>query len=827
MRPPLSPHTEAELRSACAYVVQNFKPSHIVYDEQFASQAKPQLDYAAIKESVQEDVDAAAPARQTSNAHEEPDEIAEKVRQLGSGKFSYKPNIATEDLFKHEGEPRAPAPTIAALRADQLMAPQASVTPTGVKGQTAPHSRSASNPTRLGTLAAPKKELVDRPRTAARTDSMGSTGSTPETDNTDYLWSEKGSTAMTSAAVTPARSSKRTSSQAIGSESSSVPKVETGAADGMRQELKKHKKAQEARRRHEEARDEAEDATIVSETTPTQTTTQAPSPVISKMPARKPVPTSRPSSEQDPRYARTDSTQSVEHLHPSEKLADEGSTAGVRRTGSKRANEAVHDRSRQADRSGRAASRARSLSRGVREYFRPSSRQGRLRSDPAPRAHSRSSSVTRQVKEYFRPSTAVNSRKPSIDVGRSEGRSRSFDSFRSTTSQAAPSIGSSTSKFKSIRPFFHRRRPSEHSMEPSRPGSASSTRDFRGRGASRDTDSASRQPSKPALDLNRELPPLPSLDQWQSSPEQETFSAFVTPATEMPDPIASRPSRRSQQSWKETQTPTQRPTFGERDGILAARMGSPTTTRSHQSKSSVDSRSAPPPSRAAPPPPPPAMAATMTSLDDLEYGHLVPTTSIDPVSLNADVRKEQRRSRGFRTPRSPDSDDHPAYGTTSPAATNAKVGLTSRAQLVHYSRAAGDAVKTTVGVRKVSQPATYTPTTASQPTTHSRTPSDRAATSPLTHNTDHTASLRTPEPRYRNAVEISSPHRQQQPQQHYQQQATLTSREKERERPMKSKWWQRKEKNLQSGWMDQVLKSGSSSGMIMTDEAAGAPIVRY
>ncbi|KAI7575949.1 hypothetical protein KC343_g22431, partial [Hortaea werneckii] len=134
-----------------------------------------------------------------------------------------------------------------------------------------------------------------RPRTGARTESTETTGSTPQTDTTDYPWSdEKSSTGMTSAAVTPARGSKRTSSQALqaGSESGSAPKLEPMTDDWMRQELEKLKKAQDEKQQQQQQHQEKTASEPKASGDETDTTpkiiTQVPTPSIAKVPPRKP-----------------------------------------------------------------------------------------------------------------------------------------------------------------------------------------------------------------------------------------------------------------------------------------------------------------------------------------------------------------------------------------------------------------------------------------------------------------------------------------------------------------------------------------------------------
>jgi len=101
------------------------------------------------------------------------------------------------------------------------------------------------------------------------------------------------------------------------------------------------------------------------------------------------------------------------------------------------------------------------------------------------RPPSRSRSIRSEIREYIRPSLS---------------RSASRDSMRSNKSDAHQERSSSTHGWRS---WTLQRKTSLSSFIDSRPGSA------RGRSETRSGD-----PPKPELNLNRELPPLPSLDKW-------------------------------------------------------------------------------------------------------------------------------------------------------------------------------------------------------------------------------------------------------------------------------------------------------------------------
>ncbi|OTA33603.1 hypothetical protein BTJ68_08233 [Hortaea werneckii EXF-2000] len=177
--PPLSPIVEAELRASCAYVLQNFRPSHVVYNEHTAPAApqKAQLDYATIKESVPKDMQrpthrpiSKISARSNEKPPSEPE--AGESEAMSPGRFPITGSFTAEQLMGRAPS-KAPPPTT--------------------------RQRSDSHVHTLSSQA--KAEPTERPRTAARTESTETTGSTPQTDTTDYPWSdEKSSTGMTSAA---------------------------------------------------------------------------------------------------------------------------------------------------------------------------------------------------------------------------------------------------------------------------------------------------------------------------------------------------------------------------------------------------------------------------------------------------------------------------------------------------------------------------------------------------------------------------------------------------------------------------------------------------
>ncbi|KAH9827712.1 hypothetical protein Tdes44962_MAKER00438 [Teratosphaeria destructans] len=653
VRPPLSPIVEAELRSACAYVLQNFKPSHVIYKEQHGdSQQKQQLDYAAIKESAHKDMDGSAllaKVETSSNASAAVEDGSVRSDSVSSDKYKYKPEVPTQELFKKDDAARGTTHRKAQSRAEQLMAPAPSrATGPSTRIRSVSHSRSASNHAQTA-FATVRKESSERPAVEARTDSMETSGSTPQTDSTDYPWSEKASTAMTSAVVTPARGSKRTSSQALHSscEASSIPRIEPTNGDWMRHELAKHKRAMEERIRQDRER---EALSTGEDGTPTQTSTQATSmtPAMTQLPRRKPVPQRtqsktepeevRPGSRQDSRMSIDRTPNAVFHVREHSAAITQEDDYPERNGNVTK----VPDRP-----ASRLGERARSITRQVRQYVRPDSAQDGLRPAHSLRRSAsrasisgRAASVTRLVKDYIRPDMTTCSRKPSVDLERGWSRAQSMDTSRPNLSDEDLSAQPSN-KWQTWR-SFHRKGASRSSEDGDRPGTACSMGDTRGRTTSRDPGAPSTK-TKPHIDLNRKLPPLPSLDQWQDA------SATQSPAVR----AASPQMERSQRAWtpalhtrQESKQMSVDSESGEVDQILATRMGSP---RSHKHLQPVDVR-VPPQPTAPPPAIPVVVSATMRGPADLSYDQYAPAVSEKSISQSSDLKKARRRSKSVDLP---------------------------------------------------------------------------------------------------------------------------------------------------------------------------------
>ncbi|KAK3066751.1 hypothetical protein LTR53_016762, partial [Teratosphaeriaceae sp. CCFEE 6253] len=875
VRPPLSPLAEAELRAACAYVLQNFKPSHIVYDEQHggASNQKAQLDYAAIKGSVHRETEQSPPppVHQMSRSRTQ-EAVAtiiegEDAEVITSDKFKYKPNATVEDLFKGEPDARTQRRKSAIMRAELLMAQPAKTIVAVARDRSDSHLRSVSSPV-PASLVPPKHGLAERPRTVPRTDSLETTGSTPQTDNTDYPWSEKASTAMTSAAETPARGSKRTSSHAL--EGSSTTKSGPPDADWMRQELEKHKKAQEERKQEDVAVEEPGHEES-DDTTPTQSSTHTATPVAVRVPARKPVPHSRTASKQE--STQLGSAKGA-RASPERRRAAEAATEVQRKEAELPVFAPPPAPSRQAPERppSRAPSRARSVSRRVKDYVRSASAHRPTRADDGSRPPSRSGQAARQVKDYFRPSmdAGSGSRAPSTDVAREGSRAMSIDSFHTSSSElpAPGEQGGSINKWRTWK-TFHRRDRSQTDPYTSRPGTAGSTTEGRGRSHTREghhaPPPAQQQQQQqqagsgpPPVDLNRNLPPLPGLDQWKSNeaePEPASTQAAPPPpppphAAPAPPPhsaptISPSKAHRSQRSRHEKPPLSNEPELGERDEILLARMGSPTAMSRKPSKAARVPVPAVP--TGAPPAPPGSAAvllsANFSSRDDFGYEHLSPqvsqrdtatTTASNTASLATEAKKWRRRSRTVDAATTPPTPSTPAQPL--PALDRANFATAGKAQLVSFSRAAAGGLS-----RKTSRVQPHT-----QPRPLRPGPGVRAVTDDATTMSVHSRQVsESPSagagaggPGWRKASVDAA--------------AATAARGRGGEgsgisatpppavQPVvvgggegakgKGKWWKRGKGGEKPGsWMDQVVKSGARSGTLADEGGGGAeaPVVRY
>lgn len=736
VRPPLDPRTDAELRAACAYILQGFKPSSQVYEEQYGNgAAKPQLDYATIKQSVHKEMEEEAPPLTKLNTHVPPEDndTASELDRLSPSAFAYKPESDIKDLFKKEEESRQAIAQRIMMRHPEVVLSSEKPKAPPATARNASHVRSQSHPEQAAVLNVPK-DSDERPRTAPRVDSVDTTGSTPQTDSTEYPWTT--STAPTTAAMTPAHSSKRTSQQRIQAEqeSTSIPKADASAAEWMKQELDKRKKAQ--------------DAALAA---------ASPSPPREPAPTRKPVPVrSRADSRTEVPDTRTPNRTEVPN-------------------------------SRAPSRAEILSSRAPSRLDGGDTSRAPS------RNEMPSRPQSRGRSISNNIKEYIRPASANRSRQMSGDETRPGSRSASFDSFRSAVSEYMPSRTPSTKGWRSWKPF-HNRTASTESPDVSRPTTAGSAR---GRSETRETRDSPPK-SKPTINLNRELPPLPGLDQWKDAePEKPKHIAALA------SPISSK----SHHSRKETVA--SEPIVDEKDEIVAARMGSPVPPKNAGGSSEARNLNR----RSPPGPVEKALLATAAAQATAAHGALASTGRdldlhdqfLPPIGK--EVKQQRRRSKSIQIPTYP-----PELTANLRDAPASQVNMDTlpiiasrRAELVNYSRVAGGPI--TGGLsRKVSTSGHVAGTAA-----HSRKNSDATNFSRKVLVDDYG---RLYDPRYPNVVEIpnSSANRPPLPR---------------KDSKPRWKWFGGSKEKRQQSWMDQIERAGASSGMLLTDEVASAPIVRY
>lgn len=253
-RAALPPKIEQDLRLACVAVLTNQRPSHIPdcpEDSSTGASVKAQLDYAAIKKTIDvRPIDGANGApqpgkrRPTLSGDDVPD----------PNKFAYRPDLPIADLFPsaytlptsaHNAvmtsayparstslrrvDQTLPARSTSLRRADQLM----EADPAHRRTKSGPQTEAAKAPTSFATKD-------DRARTVNRSASHETSGSTPQTDTTDYPWNT--STAPTSAGVTPARASSKRTSTHVPTEQEDLhhAKNEMNPMEWIRSELQKH-----------------------------------------------------------------------------------------------------------------------------------------------------------------------------------------------------------------------------------------------------------------------------------------------------------------------------------------------------------------------------------------------------------------------------------------------------------------------------------------------------------------------------------------------------------------------------------------------------------
>ena len=678
--------TETELRTACLAILTNQLPSHMAAhppDVSRAAPAKAQLDYAAIKKTIDKPADGAIQRpnrRSTRTIEPESSEMADLQAAIESSKYSYKPDTAIANLFTDQSAPTDPVPIHAA---NTMRRRDDATTGDYVHRRTKSGQLPKTQSIKISTsTSAPH----DRPKTSQRSGSHDTSGSTPQTDVTEYPWST--STAPTSAGVTPARNSKRASAH-LQLDHEASTKVDPVSTDEARSDVDKTQKQRAVSRgRHP------------SEQTRPDTHT-----------------TTRPQS-------RARSIRSIRSVRSIRSI-----TA--------------------------------SMTENIKEYIRPGSSKGLSRSASRSDSHAPYQSVGSTANESDRQDRGPVTRPPPRRDWRNWGRTRKDDS----------NGGSS--------------------------GDVSRSSSVRGRSESRKPAS-----SKADLDLNRELPPLPSLDQWKEQDREQH-----TPVASMRSPSSRAPSR-------PVQPPTNRANSSavdEKDEIVAARLGSPMKPKPEVYM----------PRR------PQRQSASVTGTK--------PATRVATRSARTTDTDLASRDDGVRIQFTMDDLMSSYNNSTAPSMHSHKTSINSEQKLDPGSRLrAPPALQ--------SQNHSRTTSSLSTKTSRSHTPSDLSKSSLNLPTTPHSFSKHRkydtsdiPPALNSNVAnkgrKMVNNSDKGAADQRYRHMAEINSKSPPPPVPPKDDrkaWWQLrgKQKKPQT-WMDQLEKLGIRDGVLLNDDVAGSPIVRY
>ncbi|GAB7360158.1 hypothetical protein MBLNU230_g7921t1 [Neophaeotheca triangularis] len=863
VRPPLSPQQDAELRAACTMVLQGGEAAPgnkgNQRDPAIATLgAKPQLDYAAIRNAPPQ----AQPSRTLSRKQPNPrrhdasgaERRAESPPQLSPEAYRYKPGLNSEELMKQlERDEQEKSRLAADSRAEQLMggkAPKPSPSEEAARDRSEAHKRSQSTPQ---TLSMGKPDaLSHRPKNTIRTESTESTSTHSHADTTDGPHST--STALTSAYVTPAKGSQRASSQGLDFKSSNLQKVDNAGGDSMTEGSEKHKHEGEENKYGDKP--ESED-TITSSDIPI---------AVTKVPVRKPVapaPSRAPSAATRPSNrlgtsgpARSASVQSSEsevkrndskHFIYSDLLRSRSTKAPTsprsdgrqsRDNPQKRDWRDMHSLSNQEGGS-KGMRRARSFTKKVQEYVRPASDQGEQRSES--RTRSRSRSVARHVQEYFRPGSATGSRAGSIDGARpsmQKTKSQNSETNGSSGVEALPRTASQ--KWREWQP------PSgDTNQNVSSQQVVTEPRETKSKDQSKrrqEKPQGKRKPhqksTKPPVDLNRELPPLPALDKW----EDDGKSVTIHPPAVKVDSPGSTPKRSSRQS--RPKMPRKHVSAKEVEDILMARMGTPTQQRSNNSsvdeskefhspivgaKGAVCSANNPwqdmPPQPSAPPPPPPIGNTTRPGNQDDQ------TLSQRPSYQSASVadqihRHSRQRSKSLHNPMDQALGERRSVASPTPVSPitpdfnvhKFQPSATGSAQIVNMSRFS-----------------TKGPTLPANPSPHHHGRKPSASVSSINHpyTTPPTGHSRNPSQQTANSTTLPPPRSPRDNSKRHSPEplSTNSANQNKENKPTAlnvKKWFPQVHRNRHKdpspkseSWMDHVVKSGANSGAIVLPENEG------
>ena len=392
-------------------------------------------------------------------------------------------------------------------------------------------------------------------------------------------------------------------------------------------------------------------------------------------------------------------------------------------------------------------------------YARPSTAQTTIMANErVSRSESRSQSAT----VMHERNDSVD-REPSIDISRPGSRGRSIDSFRSAVSAISSSAESSTKKWK-VWSTRRRSKDSQRSLESSGPTTSTSTHV-----PSAIIPPSCSLPPKPKINLNRELPPLPSLDQWK--PDDLIVTVGEDEVEVPPSKLQSFPVRKESLRNRKLRGAVQHQTSTSSPGFPTLQ-----TTKSDY----------------------------FTTEPSQYYDqHLAPTTTVQPDVLRP------TKSRHSPEPRPPHRRSHTATDTVSKGLNKQMAATTLDCTACDKPLPARKLASTTsTPMMARDKRLSYNVSNSADALNFSR----KLSTDDYNRMYDN---------RYQNMLEVmpspgsvGSGKRSAPP---------VPPKDGEK---VKRKWWRGKPKREQT-WMDAVVKSGSRSGVLLTDEVAGAPIVRY
>ena len=405
------------------------------------------------------------------------------------------------------------------------------------------------------------------------------------------------------------------------------------------------------------------------------------------------------------------------------------------------------------------------------------------------------SSIKDGIKDYVRPGSGRSSSRGRSSHHRHQSSDKSFDPDRQDRGPAT--------RPPPRRDWRNWGRSSKDDYNANSSGDVSRSSSIRGRSENRKPSSA-----KADIDLNRELPPLPSLDQWHSQErvKPQHIADLRSPNSHTK---ASLTSDRSVQPPVRVLTSS---AVTERDEIVAARLGSPTKSRPDVYQ----------PTRARKPVgsglrSPPARTTEFASSIDADSG-----------VRDGDVRIEFGIKDLMPTYSSKSTPAHSHSNSRSIASESnfdAKPRFRTAASVDSHGRS-GSAVSRTLSLKQSHPPmlldksksSRSLPTTAPSFSRHRKY--DQSDIPPaLDSNVANQgrkvatkSSQDAANRRYRHMAEIQSP--------------PIAPQGVDKDD--KRAWWHLKSKQKKpTTWMDQLEKLGIRDGVLLNEQGAGSPIVRY